>query len=420
MIQKSTLDNGLRAVTTSMPHTRSVTIAFFVGAGSRYEPDDKAGVSHFIEHLCFKGTPRRPSPKEISEAIEGVGGVMNAGTEQEVTVYWCKVARPHFQLALDLLTDMLRFSLFDPLEVEKERRVIVEELASTNDHPESRVELLMDELMWPDQPMGRDIGGTKESVTTMASQDIRSCLAAQYTPSNIVLSVAGDISHSEVVESAAPYMQGWESAIPLSWSPALDGQVKAGIRVERRKTDQAYFSVAFKGLSLVHPDRHALDLLSTVLGEGMSSRLFIELRERQGLVYDVHSYVNHFLDCGAFGVSASVDPARAPDALSTVLQELRRLKDGVEPRELEKAKEMAKGRLLLRMEDSRSVAYWAGAQEKLLGSIQTVEQAIEKVEAITAADLTRVAEKVVASEKLNLAVVGPYRSAKAFRSVLAI
>ena len=198
-LQQSILGNGLRVITSGMPHTRSVSIGVVVGGGSRYETDEQAGAFHFIEHLYFKGTPTRPSPREISETIEGVGGFMNASTDRELTVYWCKVAQPHFGTGLDLLLDMLRNSLFEPKEIEKERGVVLEELAMSNDHPDERVGLLIDEVMWPDQPLGRDVGGTPTSVGNISRDELLACMARQYVPSNVVITVAGNIDHDEVL-----------------------------------------------------------------------------------------------------------------------------------------------------------------------------------------------------------------------------
>ena len=206
MFQQTKLDNGLRIITSSMPHTRSVTLGFMVGGGSRYESDEEAGAFHFIEHLCFKGTPNRPTPREISETIEGVGGVMNASTDREITTYWCKVARPHFDIALDLLVDMVCNPLFDVNELEKERSVILEELAMSNDHPDARAGLLIDETMWPNQALGRDVGGSHESVSKLNRDAMMRFVTHQYVPSNAVVSVAGNVTHEEVVESFHRYL----------------------------------------------------------------------------------------------------------------------------------------------------------------------------------------------------------------------
>src|SRR4030042_5166818 len=216
MYQKTTLDNGLRIVTSMMPHTRAVCVSMFIGAGSRYELPEQAGLSHFVEHLCFKGTEKRPTAKEISETIDCIGGVLNGGTDKELTVYWVKVARPHFSTALDLLVDMLRNSKFDPVEIENERKVIIEELKMSMDSPQGRVDTLIDEVVWPNQALGRDVAGTKETVGIVKREMMLDYLPRLYLPSNTVVSVAGDISHEEMGSSVTRMWGNWPDGIPSS------------------------------------------------------------------------------------------------------------------------------------------------------------------------------------------------------------
>ena len=420
MYHKSVLENGLRIITSSMEHTRSVCITIFIGAGSRYESAQEAGTSHFIEHLCFKGTERRATAKEISEAIDGVGGMLNGGTDKELTIYWCKVARPHFLLALDVLVDMLRHSRFDAQDIERERRVIIEELNMSLDSPHQRVNMLIDEVVWPDQPLGRDVAGTKEAVASLGREMLLSYLARQYLPNNTVVAVAGDIGHEEVVESVGCAFADWERGNPRPWFPVEDSQDSPRLHVEHRSVEQAHLCLALRGLSLLHPDRFYLDLLNVVLGEGMSSRLFMEIRERRGLAYDIHSYVDHFLDSGAVTVYAGVDPRNIETTIQAILEELSPLKDDVPEVELTKARELAKGRLLLRMEDTRSVAGWIGAQELLVGRILTVDEVVAIIDAITTEDLERVARELFIGDKLNLAIVGPVMDGERFLGLLRL
>lgn len=420
MYQKSTLENGLRIITCNMPHTRSVSIVIFIGAGSRYETPEESGISHFIEHMCFKGTKKRAEAKQISEAIEGVGGILNASTDKELTIYWCRVARPHFPLALDVLTDMLLSSKFDSQEIEKERKVILEEINMTLDSPQERVDTLIDEVIWPDQPLGKDVGGTKETINSISRDMILGYLSHQYIPSNAVISAVGDITHEETAAAIKSAFDNWAPSNPRPWFPALDGQSVPRLKVEFKKTEQAHLILAVRGLSLFHPDRYTLDLLSVILGDGMSSRLFVQLREKMGFAYSVHSYVNHFLDSGSMDIYAGVDPKRIKDAINAILLELNKIKDGIPEEELTKAKEFSKGRMLLRMEDTRSVAGWFGAQEILTDRIITVDEIVSIVDAITAQDLARVARELFVTEKLNLAVVGPYRSEKGVSSLIKL
>jgi predicted Zn-dependent peptidase len=416
--QRTTLPNGLRILTATMPHTHSVSLSLYVGTGSRYEREDEAGVSHFLEHLLFKGTERWPTAKEVAETVDGVGGMLNGGTDREYTVYYIKVARPHLQIALDVLIELVRKPLLDGAEMEKERLVILEELAMVADSPPQLVDLLLDSLLFPGNPLGRDVAGTPESVSAISREMVTGYLRAQYVPNNVVFSIAGNVTHDEIVGAITTGMGDWGAGDPAPWAPAAspDG---ARCAVKYKTTEQAHVSLAVPGIPLNHPDRHALSFLSVILGEGMSSRLFMELREKRGLVYDVHTYVAHFLDTGTFNVYTGVDPKKAQEATSVIIEELGRLSsDGVTGPELTKARELSKGRLLLRMEDTRNVGGWIGAQELLLGTVRSVEQAVAEMEAVTLDDMQRVAKAIVNPGKLFLAVVGPYRSDKRFVGLL--
>ena len=407
MYQKVTLENGLRLVTAAMPHTRSVAISFFIGTGARYESDEQAGISHFIEHMCFKGTEKRPTSVDVCTIIEGVGGLLNAGTDKELTVYWCKVTLPHFHNALDVLVDILLNSRFEPAEIEKERQVIIEEINMSLDSPAQRVSMLIDEILWPGHALGRDIAGSRESVAAITRDMMLDYLAGQYQPANAVLAIVGDIPHEEVVSAVSRAAADWKGLKPgTSFAPY---RAKKGRRVliEKRDTEQTQLCLAMPGLSIVHPERFKLDLLNVVLGEGMTSRLFRQIRDNLGLAYSIHSYAEHFLDTGAMAVSAGVDARNLSVAVKAIIEELSRLKELIPEAELVKAKELFKGRMILRMEDSRSVAGWLGGQEILIGKILTVNRVIEIVDAITAEELQKLAGELLLGEKLRLAVVGP-------------
>lgn len=407
MYQKTTLDNGLRLITAPMPHTRSVSICIFIGVGSRYETEPQAGVSHFIEHLCFKGTPKRTTAREISEAIEGVGGIINAGTDKELTVYWCKVAQPHFPLALDVLADILLHSRFDPADIERERQVITEEINMSKDSPSQLVNMLIDELLWPQHALGRDIAGSKESVAAITRETIVAYLANQYLPANTVVSIAGAGKHREMVSTVNQALGDWAGLETHPGYPAYKEKSFPRLRIEKKDTEQAHLCLALSGLPLLHPKRFTLDLLNVILGEGMSSRLFTEIRDRLGLAYNIHSYAEHFLDTGSITVYAGVEPKNLQVAIKAILEQLSRLKEIVPQAELTKARELSKGRLLLRMEDSRSVAGWMGGQEILTQRILSVDQLISIVDAITAEELKELAQELLVSSQLRLAVVGP-------------
>ena len=407
MYKKVTLDNGLRLITAAMPHTRSVAINFFIGAGSRYETDKQAGISHFIEHVCFKGTEKRPTSTEIATVIEGVGGMLNAGTDKELTIYWCKVAQPHFASALDVMADILLNSKFDPAEIEKERQVIIEEINMSLDYPAQRVSMLIDEIMWPGHPLGRDIAGSRESVAAITREMMLDYLARQYQPAKTVLAIAGAINHQETADAVNKATAGWAKQLPPARYKPYKSKNGRRVLIEKRDTEQTQLCLALPGLSIIHPDRFKLDLLNIILGEGMSSRLFIEIRDKLGLAYSIQSYAEHFLDTGAMAISAGVDNKNLAVAVKAILEELARLKESIPEAELNKAKELFKGRILLRMEDSRSVSGWTGSQEILTGQILTVDEVIAIVDAITAKELKKVAGELLVGERLHLAAVGP-------------
>ena len=402
-----------------MPHTRSVTACAFVGVGSRYEDDDRAGLSHFIEHLVFKGTHRRPDPKDISGTVEAVGGEINAATEHELTTYWSKVPEPHAEETLDLLVDMLRHSLHRQEDVDKERMVIYEEQRMVEDDPGHRADVLTDALLWPEHPLGREIAGTRESVGRTTRDDVLAHVGRYYTPSNIVVSAAGRLTHEAVVGQIAELCGDWQPGEPTEWAPWEGEQTEPRLEVEYSPTEQAHISIAVPGPSMTAPDRYAFDLLSVILGEGMSSRLFLEVRERLGLAYDVHSSVIYFRDCGALAVSSGADPSKAHTAAAAILAEMGRTREGIPEDEVERAKRLVAGRLMLRMEDSRAVAAWMGAQESLVGRIADVPHVIEQIEAVTADQVTDTATRLLTPDKLNMAIVGPLRGRKRLEKVMA-
>ncbi len=410
MYHKTTLDNGLRLITSTMPHTRSVSISIFIGTGSRYESEAEAGISHFIEHLLFKGTEKRTTAREIAEAIEGVGGILNGGTGKELTTYWCKVAQPHFQLALDVLVDILFHSKFDPQDIARERQVIIEEINMSRDSPSQRVNTLIDELLWPGYPLGREVTGNKESVAAMTRDAMLNYLQGQYLPDNTVVAIAGNIQHQEMVAAVRQATGSWANQQPRpGYSPYKPKEARH-LQVETRDIKQAHLCLALPGLSLLHPKRFTLDLLNVILGAGMSSRLFAEIRDKLGLVYSIHSYVEHFLDSGSVIVYAGVEPKNLETVIKAILEQLHQLKEQVPQSELAKAKELSKGHLILRMEDSRNVAGWLGGQEILTKHILSVEQVIAIIDAITADELKQLAQEVIIGNELRLAVVGPIAS----------
>ena len=409
MYDKAVLDNGLRVITSTMPHSRSVCLAIFVGAGSCYESNEEAGISHFAEHLFFKGTKRRPTSKEITQDIEGVGGTINGGTDKEITAFWCKVASPHFPIALDVLSDLVLNSRFDNKDIEREREVINEEINMNLDIPQQRISMLIDELLWPDQPLGREVIGYKETVSSTTEKQLLNYVARRYMPNNTVLSIAGNIQHEEAIAQIKPVFDKWAAGELFTGYITNASQKETRLRIEPKDIEQAHLCLAVHGLSRFHPQRFVVDLLNTVLGGGMSSRLFMEIRERRGLAYDIHSYTEHFLSSGSFAIYAGVDPRKIETAVAAILEELSNIKQGITATELTRAKELSKGRLYLRFEDSHHVALWYGGQEILTRQILDMDDVISIVDAITMAELKKLAEEILTDGGLNLAITGPIK-----------
>jgi predicted Zn-dependent peptidase len=420
MYNKTTLDNGLRVITSTMPHSRSVCLVILVGAGSCYENNEEAGISHFAEHLFFKGTQRRPTSKEISQDIEGVGGIINGSTDKEVTIFWCKVASSHFPIALDVLSDILLNSRFDNKNIEQERPVIMEEIKMNLDIPQQRVNALIDELLWPEQPLGREVAGHKETVSSITRRRLLNYLASRYMPNNTVLSIAGNIQHKEAMAQIKPLFDKWAPGKLSTSYASNDKQTEARLHIEARDIEQAHLCLAVHGFSRFHPQRFTIDLLNTVLGGGMSSRLFMEIRERKGLAYDIHSYTEHFLNSGSFIIYAGVDPEKLEIAVEAILEEISKIKQGIMADEITRAKELTKGRLYLRFENSQDVALWYGSQEMLMQQILDIDDVISIVDAISIDALEEVAEKILTNSALNLAVVGPVKSEEGLLKLLRI
>jgi predicted Zn-dependent peptidase len=413
-----TLPGGAKLVTVTMPERLSSSVVLMFGGGSRLEDDRLAGASHFIEHLYFKGTQRRPSSKDIANAIEGVGGFINASTDKELTAYWVRVPSVHTDLGLDVLFDLVSNSKVDPADIERERAVILEELKMYQDQPQDHVVNLFEELMWPGHPLGRDIAGTLESVSRLTRDEIVEFANAHYRSPNLVVGHAGPLDDAHVLEGVRSRLtlpHEPNGSVPVLEPPPLD---RAHVLVRKQSTEQAHICLGVRAWSYLHPDRYAIDLLNTVLGEGMSSRLFLNIREKLGLAYDVHSFTQKHRDTGYVAIYLGVEPKKAVEAVNAVVAELRSLADSeVLPDELERAKEFTKGRLRLELETTNGVAFWLTYQELLLGQIRTVEEELARVDEVTAADVKRVAANIL-SGPLQMSVIGPFTRDAEFRSAI--
>ncbi len=421
MHNKAVLDNGLSIIVNPMPYSRSVSVVIFTGTGSCHENPEEAGISHFIEHLCFKGTRHRPTSKDISQAIEGVGGILNASTGKEATAYWGKVTSSHFPLLLDTLSDLVLNPLLRQEDLEQERSVIIEEINMSLDSPQQRVSMLIDELLWPEQPLGRDIAGSKETVSSISRTQILEYFSRYYLPNNTVVSIAGDIEPAETIDRVASLFNNWTTQQAPPKDYFLDQeQFSARLQVNTRESEQAHLCLAIHGLPYTHPQRFILDMLNTVLGEGMSSRLFIEIRENKGLAYDIHSYTNHFRSSGSLIIYAGTDASKVETATSVIIEELFKLKQEISLEELVRARELLKGRIQLEMEDNRNLAMWMGSQEIMKRDILSLEQVFSIFDSVTLEDLARVAEELIHGDKLNMAIVGPGDESVPLKKLLRI
>jgi predicted Zn-dependent peptidase len=405
---RTTLKNGLRLFTTHMPGMRSASIAFFFSVGSRYEQDQVAGVSHFIEHMLFKGSQQYPTARLLSEAIEGVGGVFNASTGKELTSYTARVPGEYLPVVMKVLADMVRFPLFDAEEIEKERGVIIEELSSTQDDPQEWVNLLIDEVMWPGLPLGRDDAGSIESVAQLKRVQMLDYLHTCYRPNSLVVSIAGNINQQEVVQLTEDLFGDWEVGDHPRWSESLPPRNAPPVRIIQKTTEQANICLATAGASYTSADYYPLLLINGVLGDGMSSRLFQSIREEQGLAYDIGSYFNSYAETGNLVVSAGVDPSHTQEAISAIITELKRLCDTPVPAdELERIKAYVRGGIVLGLEGTQQVASWLGSQECLHNRVRTADEVVARVNAVTAHDIQRVAQACFVPEWRRLAIIGP-------------
>lgn len=412
------LEGGATLVTASMPFRASASLVLLFGVGSRHEDDRIGGISHFIEHMVFKGTRRRQTAKEIAEAIEGVGGVINASTDKEATAYWARVPAERLELGLDVLFDMVCDPRLTDEDIERERMVILEEIKMYQDQPQDYVHSLFEELLFPGHPLGRDITGTIESVSAIDREDILGHLAHNYLAANLVVGVTGGIDDDDALR-----LVGSNLRLPTSPGSARDDAGPAavtepGVRLLHKDTEQAHICLGARAISYLDPDRYILDLVNTMLGEGMSSRLFLEIRESRGLAYDVHSYTSKHRDSGYFALYMGVDPKKAEQALAAGVAELRRMAEQPVPAaELEKAKEFTKGRLRLGLESTNAMASWLSQQLLLTGVIRTVDEVIAEVDRVDADDIRRVSRRVLGGP-LQVAVIGPFKSDSGFRAAI--
>jgi predicted Zn-dependent peptidase len=418
--QLERLDNGLRILTAPMDSAQSVTCAIMLAAGSRYETPETNGIAHFAEHMFFKGTERRPTARDISMEIDAIGGEFNAFTGKEYTGYYVKCAAESRDIALDVLVDMLRNSKFDPEEIEREKGVIIEEMNMYYDTPRDFIGGVYEELLYDDQPLGWDIIGRKETVRGAKRDTFSGYVDRWYKPSRMVVGVGGKIGDGlhERVQELLGDLEEAETGRPepVQVTPRDGAQVK----VHTKASDQAHVCIGVHSYPLEHPDRYVLQVLSTVLGGGMSSRLFTEVRERRGLAYYVYGLNHSYTDAGSLYAQAGVDINRIDDAVSTIAAELRKIAaEAVPTEELEKAKSFSKGRFVLQLETSQGLIMFGLRRETLESRTPDPEEIVAEIGKVTADDVSRVAQDLLDRQGINLAVIGPFDDAERFEQLLS-
>ncbi len=420
--QKTTLKNGLRIRTCEMPYMQSVAITIYIKAGSRYEKKNLCGISHFLEHIVFKGTKHYPTHKNITETIEGVGGSINAWTAKNHTAYVSKVPKKHFKKVMGVLIDLLLYPKLEKKSIDMERKVIIEEINSSEDSPESKTGSQYYKLLWPNHPLGRDIGGNIRSLKKITKKDLSKYINNLYNkPNNMVVSVAGNINHEKVVFLTKKLLGKLKGKPKIKFESIIDKQNKPQISIHQRNTKQTYLCLGVKGLSYNSKDKTALEVLDTIIGGGSSSRLRLLIREKKGLAYSIGSYCSYFSDTGIFTIYAGINTKKISEAITAILKELNKLKDKtVSSLELKKTKEFMKGNILLGKEDTENMSEWQGKQELLYPKTLTPEELIEEIDKVSQKDIKRIANNLFINEKLNLAIVGPFKNKEKFEKILKL
>jgi predicted Zn-dependent peptidase len=417
--QIDTLDNGLRIVTTPMPTAQSVNVCIFVGVGSRMEERRTNGICHYLEHMLFKGSKKRPTALDISQAIEGAGGGLNAFTNKEFTGYWAHLPFDRLDLAVDVLADMVRNPLLDAAEIDRERTVVQQEIRRAHDQPSAWASELLSRACYGDQPIGWPVAGTEESVEAMRRDDFVDHMAAWYVPENTVVAVAGNATPAQaraLIEERLADVRGH----PLpSFAPAAPGLPAEHVQVEARDTDQSNLYFGMRAISRTDPDRYALTVLNSLLGRGMSSRLFKEVRERRGLAYSVGSSVSRHHDTGVLAVSAGVGPEKVEEAGRVILEEVFKLVDEPVPEdELSRARDFTIGNFRLSLETTMALTQWTGENLVTTGEIEEIDEVVVKLAAVTANDVRRVARRLFTRDNVAMSLVGPQADAGLLERVL--
>ena len=421
MFKKTTIKNGLRIITVPQKNTQSLTVLVLVGTGSKYEKKEINGISHFLEHMYFKGTRKRPSTTAIAETLDKVGGIYNAFTGEEYTGYFAKVASPYFDLALDWVSDIFLNSILPEKEIEKEKGVIIEEINMIYDHPMNYVQTLWNKLLYGDQPAGWDIAGTKETVPKMTREKLIDYMKKQYVAKNTIVSVAGNFNEKLAIDKVKKYFSKIKTKKPIEKPKVIESQEKPEILLHFRQTDQTHLCLGTRAFNLFHPQRYALDLLNVILGGMMSSRLFIEVRAKLGIAYYINTNCEMNPDTGFLFTQTGLDNKNVEKGVLTILKEYKKISEKkVPPSELQKAKDYLRGKTTLLLESSDAMASFYATQELLEKKILTPEEIFKKIDMVTTEDILKLAKEIFRPEKLNLALIGPFKEKDKFQQLLKI
>ena len=421
MFSKTTLKNGLRIITVPQKETKAATILVMVKTGSKYEERETSGISHFLEHMLFKGTKKRKGPMEVAEVLDRVGGDYNAFTGEEYTGYYAKVDSAHFDIALDWVSDIFLSSKIPEEEIEKERGVIIEEINMYMDNPMMYIDEIWKTVLYGDQPAGWDTAGTKETVSNIKREQILDYIRSQYVSGNTVVCVAGNLKKEAAVSKVRAYFSKIKTTKAKGKPKVIEKQKEPQVSLMRKKTGQANLALGVRGYSTFHKDKYVLDIMGVVLGGMMSSRLFIEVREKLGAAYYVRTYNQSDTDTGALVTFAGVDTNKIFKVIETILKEYKKLtKTKVSDKELKKAKDYVKGKMVLGLESSDAQASFYGTQELLKDEILSVEEIFRKIDKVKSGDIMRVARGIFKKDKLNLAVIGPFKDEEQFKKQLKL
>jgi len=419
MHKTTTLENGLKVITTPIEGTKSVTVLCLVGAGSRYETHEINGISHFLEHMFFKGAKRYTNAQAVAEAIDAVGGDFNAFTGKEYAGYYVKLASHQKEVAFDVIGDMMINATFEPSEIEKERGVILEEYNMYQDTPMYQVGWDFERLLFGNQPMGWDQIGTKDLIQNVTHDQFVDYKDSLYTPDNTVISISGYFDEAEVLELVKKYFPFSDKKRTREFVPYKKLDLGEKVILQHKKTEQGHIILGTEGVAATHDDTYAEKLLSIILGGNMSSRMFLNVREAKGLSYYIRTATDDYLDIGAISTSAGVDLTRVDLAIEAILEEYKKIMDvQVSEDELNRAKEFVKGKIILRLEDSEEYAHLMGKQALLYPEIETVDDILKKVDEVRAEDIQRLAKELFKEENLRLALIGPFEDKEHFANLL--